>query len=130
MHTIELQTPSETELLEQLRLAERELLMLDKDDQVLSNLSLTIQIYYNNGGNDEGKQKVLDLIDKYKKQYSSALRSHFAAFRSSGFVKLTDKSYQSAFAKAKDSNVLEWFLCSAESGLFSGDYALGVLTAR
>ncbi|ENV34408.1 hypothetical protein F960_01391, partial [Acinetobacter gerneri DSM 14967 = CIP 107464 = MTCC 9824] len=52
MHTIEQQTPSEAELLEQLQLAERELLMLDKDDQVLSQLSLTIQIYYNNGGND------------------------------------------------------------------------------
>ncbi|ENV34406.1 hypothetical protein F960_01393, partial [Acinetobacter gerneri DSM 14967 = CIP 107464 = MTCC 9824] len=65
MYTIEIQTPSEAELLEQLQLAERELLMLDKDDQVLSQLSLTIQIYYNNGGNDEGKQKVLDLIDKF-----------------------------------------------------------------
>ena len=42
MYTIEIQTPSEAELLEQLQLAERELLMLDKDDQVLSQLSLTI----------------------------------------------------------------------------------------
>ena len=130
MHSIEQQTPSEADLLEQLRLAERELLMLDKDDRVLSNLSLTIQIYFNNGGNDEGKQKILNLIDKYKNQYPSALKSHFAAFRSTGFVKLTDKSYQSAFAKAKDSNVLEWHFTSAESGQFSGDYALGVVTER
>lgn len=128
MHLVENQRPSEQELIQQLKEAERELLMLDKEDCVLSQLSLTIQLYYLNGGNDEGKQKALNIIDKFKNQYS--LKSHFAAFKSNGFVEFTEKSYQSAYKKAKSSNVMEWHLSSAESGQFSGDYVLSVGTAR
>ncbi|WP_436860866.1 hypothetical protein [Acinetobacter haemolyticus] len=67
MHLVENQRPSEQELIQQLKEAERELLMLDKEDRVLSQLSLTIQLYYLNGGDDEGKQKALNVIDKFKR---------------------------------------------------------------
>lgn len=127
MHLVENQRPSEQVLIQQLKEAERELLMLDKENRVLSQLSLTIQLYYLNGGNDAGKQKALNIIDKFKNKYS--LKSHFP-YNASGFVELTDKSYQSAFKKAKTPNVMEWFLCSAESNGFAAEYALGVFTAR
>ncbi|WP_243897197.1 hypothetical protein [Acinetobacter haemolyticus] len=57
MHLIENQRPSEQVLIQQLKEAERELLMLDKEDIVLSHLSLMIQLHYLNGGNDEVSKK-------------------------------------------------------------------------
>ncbi|MCJ8162998.1 hypothetical protein [Acinetobacter zhairhuonensis] len=45
MHLVEKQPPFEKELTQQIKEAERELLMLDKEDRVLSQLSLTIQLY-------------------------------------------------------------------------------------
>lgn len=128
MHPIELEQPSEAELIQQIKDAERELLMLDKDDQALCQLSLVIVLYYLNGGNTEGKQKALDIVEKFRNQYP--IRSHFAAFKSRGFVKFTDKSYQSAINKALDTDVLEWHLTSGESGEFAGDYRIDVFTAR
>jgi hypothetical protein len=98
MHLVEKQLPSEKELTQQIKEAERELLMLDKNDRVLAQLSLTIQLYYLNGGNDEGKQKALNIIDKFKNTYP--LKSHFP-FNASGFTEFTEKSYQSAFKNAK-----------------------------
>ncbi|WP_043973123.1 MULTISPECIES: type VI immunity family protein [Acinetobacter] len=128
MHLVEKQYPSEKELIQQIKEAERELLMLDKGDQALAQLSLTIQLYYLNGGNEEGKKKALNIIDKFKNAYP--LKSHFAAFKSNGFVEFTDKSYQSAYKKALDTNVLEWHLTTAESGQVSGSYVLSIGTAR
>ena len=55
MRLVELEEPSEQELIQQIKEAERVLLMLDKDNNKLSQLSLTIQVYYLNGGNEEGK---------------------------------------------------------------------------
>lgn len=55
MNLVEKRPPSEKELIQQIKEAERELLMLDKNDRVLAQLSLIIQLYYLNGGNDEGK---------------------------------------------------------------------------
>lgn len=127
MHLVEKQSPSEKELIQQIKEAERELLMLDKNDRVLAQLSLTIQLYYLNGGNDEGKQKALNIIDKFKNTYP--LKSHFP-YNASGFTELTKKSYQSALKKAKKPNVMEWYLCSAESNEFAAEYALGIFTAR
>ena len=46
MQLIEIKLPSEPELIQQIKVAERELLMLDKDDNKLAQLSLTIQVYY------------------------------------------------------------------------------------
>ena len=69
--------------------------MLDKEDQVLAQLSLMIQLYYLNGGNDEGKQKALNIINKFKSSYP--VESHFVAFKNRSFTEFTDKSYQSAY---------------------------------
>ena len=127
MNLVEKRPPSEKELIQQIKEAERELLMLDKEDRVLAQLSLTIQLYYLNGGNDEGKQKALNIINKFKNTYP--LKSHFP-FNASGFTEFTEKSYQSAFKNAKKPNVMEWYLCSAESNEFAAKYALGIFTAR
>lgn len=127
MHLVEKQLPSDKELLQQIKEAERELLMLDKEDRVLSQLSLTIQLYYLNGGNDEGKQKVLNIIDKFRNRYP--IKSHFYS-NSNRFLKFTEKSYQSAYNKAVTTNAFEWYLCSGEDGSTADKYALGVFTAR
>lgn len=127
MHLVEKQSPSEKELLQQIKEAERELLMLDKNDQALAQLSLTIQLYYLNGGNDEGKQKVLNIIDKFRNRYP--IKSHFYS-NSNRFLKFTEKSYQSAYNKAVTTNAFEWYLCSGEDGSTADKYALGVFTAR
>lgn len=127
MRAVEEKEPSYSEIIQQLHLAEHELKMLDRDEKTIAQLSLTIQLYYLNGASDESKQKALDIIDRFKQQYP--LKTHFP-YSHRGFVKLTEKSYQSAYKKAKDQNVMEWFLSSSESSELSGDYAVGVYTAR
>ncbi|GAA5630910.1 hypothetical protein Acal02_01525 [Acinetobacter calcoaceticus] len=42
MHLVEKKSPSDKELIQQIKEAERELLMLDKSDQALAQLSLYI----------------------------------------------------------------------------------------
>jgi hypothetical protein len=49
--------PFEKELTQQIKEVERELLMLNKSDRVLAQLSLTIQLYYLNGGMMKGNRK-------------------------------------------------------------------------
>jgi len=127
MQLVEIKTPSEQELLQQIREAERELLMLDKDDNRLAELSLVIQIYYLNGGNEEGKKKVLNIIERFKNQYP--IKSHFHG-DARGFTKLTEKGYHSLLTKAPKINAFEWHLTSAEHGSFSGKYRLDLRTAR
>ncbi|MDQ9012086.1 hypothetical protein RFI36_20475 [Acinetobacter gerneri] len=92
MRLVEIKLPSEQELVQQINQAERELLMLDTDDNKLAQLSLTIQVYYLNGGNEEGKKKVLKLIEQFKSQYPLKSNFHSDIRR---FVNLTEKSYQS-----------------------------------
>ncbi|MDS7931547.1 DUF3396 domain-containing protein [Acinetobacter sp. V102_4] len=127
MHLVEKQPPSEKELIQQIKEAERELLMLDKNDQVLAQLSLTIQLYYLNGGNDDGKKKALNIIDKFKNRYP--IESHFYS-NSRRFLKFTEKGYQSVCNKAIATNAFEWYLCSGVDGSTADKYALGVFTAR
>ena len=57
MHLVEKQPPFEKELTQQKKEVERELLMLDKSDRVQAQLSLTIQLYYLNGGMMKGNRK-------------------------------------------------------------------------
>ena len=118
MQLIEIKLPSEPELIQQIKVAERELLMLDKDDNKLAQLSLTIQVYYLNGGNEEGKKKAIKLIEQFKSQYP--LKAHFHS-DIRGFVNLTEKSYQSIYKKAHKINAFEWFLSSTESGETADD---------
>jgi hypothetical protein len=127
MRLVEIKTPSEQNLLQQIKDAERELLLLDKDANKLAQLSLTIQVYYLNGGNEEGKKKALNLIAKFKSQYP--IKSHFH-LDTSGFVNLTERSYQSVYKKAPKINAFEWFLCSTENGETADDYSISIYTAR
>lgn len=127
MHLVEIKSPSEQELVQQINQAERELLMLDKDDNKLAQLSLTIQVYYLNGGNEEGKKKALKLIEQFKLKYP--LKSHFH-INIRGFVKLTEKSYQAIYKKAPQINAFEWFLSSTEDGETADDYSMSIYTAR
>lgn len=127
MQLVEIKSPSEQELVQQINQAERELLMLDKDDNKLAQLSLTIQVYYLNGGSEEGKKKALKLIEQFKLKYP--LKSHFHN-DIRGFVKLTEKSYQSIYKKAHKINAFEWFLSSTENGETADDYSISIYTAR
>lgn len=127
MRLVEIKSPSEQELVQQINQAERELLMLDKDDNKLAQLSLTIQVYYLNGGSEEGKKKALKLIEQFKLKYP--LKSHFH-INISGFVELTEKSYQAIYKKAPKINAFEWFLSSTENGETADDYSMSIYTAR
>jgi hypothetical protein len=127
MRLVELEEPSEQELIQQIKEAERELLMLDKDNNKFSQLSLTIQVYYLNGGNEEGKQKALHIIEKFKNKYP--IQSHFHNDARS-FLKLTHKNYQSTYHRAPKINAFEWFLSSTENGETADDYSISIYTAR
>lgn len=127
MRLIEIKLPSEPELIQQIKEAERELLMLDKEDNKLAQLSLTIQVYYLNGGNEEGKKKALKLIEQFKSQYP--LKSHFHS-DIRGFIKLTEKNYRSIYKKAPKINAFEWFLSSTENGETADDCSISIYTAR
>ena len=127
MHLLEIRPPSDQELLQQIKEAERELLMLDKDDNRLAQLSLTIQVYYLNGGNEEGKKNALKLIEQFKLKYP--LKSHFHT-DIRGFVKSTEKNYQAIYKKALNINAFEWFLNSSENGETADDYSISIYTAR
>lgn len=133
MKDVELKAPDQQDLIFELKKAERELRLIDDQNQPLAKLALTIQLYYLDGATAESKRKALEIIAQFKQKYASHLKAQFTQNNRS-FVKFTEKSYQS-FLKNAEKNIHEngdlfrYYLSSDELGEFADDYVIRFYTA-
>lgn len=132
MKNVELKVPDQQDLIFELKTAERELRLVDDQDQSLAKLALTIQLYYQDGATIEAKRKALNIIEQFKQKYASHLKAQFAQ-NNSRFVKLTEKSYQTFLKHAEkniqdNNNLLSYYLSSDEFGELADEYVLEFFT--
>lgn len=128
MYTVEQQVPSQEVLIEELKQAEKKTKVFQNKDELVGRLSFVILIYFKYDNKPESRQMLFDVVDRFKGQYPIA--SHFVGRFSRGFVKCSERSYESAKKRLLTlpvERVVEWHLSSGKNGEQAEDYFLGFL---
>ncbi|STY90977.1 type VI immunity family protein [Moraxella bovis] len=128
MVNIEYTPPTDEAIIEELKKAEDKILWQKQTGDIYAKLSFIILVYFENDNSPEKKLKTINLLERFKARYP--MKAHFKK-GSRGFVKLTDKSFESTKAKflafENYREAIEWHLTSNTSGEFAEDYFIGTL---